>query len=171
MRVKKLTIGKYLQPGFQFNRKLMKIVMRWCRNVTCYVILIKFNASGVRNSDKLKNPTAPLESYGKFSSLTPFHDRVQVEAVETLRPRTRVQQKKFNILVHFFIYCIYTTVLSNHQGFWIPYESNSILADTERIQDPLIIFRHPYPVVLPDISDTLDGKQRYPTYQTQGLGC
>ena len=32
------------------------------------------------------------------------------------------------------------TVLSNHQGFWIPYESNSILADTERIRDPLIIF-------------------------------
>ena len=161
MRVKKLT-------SFQFNRKLMKIMMRWCRNVTCYVILIKLNASGVRNSDKLKNPTAPLESYGKFSSLTPFHDRVQVEAVETLKPRTRVQQKKFNILVHFFLYCIYTTVLSNHQGFWIPYESNSILADTETNWLSFAIHIRSY---FPDISDTLDGKQRYPTYQTQGLGC
>ena len=59
---------------------------------------------------QLKNPTAPLESYGKFSSLTSFHDRVQVEAVETLRPRTRVQQKNFNILVLFF--CIVFILLT-----------------------------------------------------------
>ena len=47
MRVKKLT-------SFQFNRKLMKIMMRWCRNVTCYVILIKLNAS-VRLASRLRS--------------------------------------------------------------------------------------------------------------------